>query len=53
MIAALIKGSAWIPELFRLEEHLYIFVHKRLSPTVKKVGRQFVPPTDSQYYTDV
>lgn len=48
MIAALIKGSASeLQNYFCLEEHLYIFVHKRLSPTVKKVNKRFIPPTDS------
>lgn len=47
------RECKWIAELFCLEEHLYIFVHKRLSPTVKKVNKRFIPPTDSWYYIDV
>lgn len=54
MIATLLKGSATeIQNYFALEEHLYICVHKQLSPTAKKVNKQFIPSPDTSYKTVV
>lgn len=48
MIAAVMKGSATkFLNAFALEEHLYICVHKSLSPTAKKVNKRFIPSPDA------